>query len=106
MILDHMDDHMGEDVNHMMGWGTYGWFYMILGFLAFFIFVLILIYLLNRGPSLVEDSTTKVSPTNQRLKNEGKYREFENENGSYCPNCGIKLTNRTLTYCPHCGTKL
>ncbi len=75
MILDQMDDHMGGG-SQMMGWAPYMWLYMVFGFLIFLIFVLVLIYFLNRGPFQVGDSTTLETQPNQRLKNEVRNRVF------------------------------
>ena len=35
MILDHMDNQMGDGASHMMDWGPFMWLYMILGFIVF-----------------------------------------------------------------------
>ena len=105
MILDQMDDHMGGG-SQMMGWAPYMWFYMVLGILIFLIFVLILIYLLNRGSFQVEDSTPQETKLNQKSKNQNRNRVISKETAAFCPSCGVQLKNRTLKYCSYCGTKV
>ncbi len=100
-----MDDHMGGG-SQMMGWAPYMWLYMVFGFLIFLIFVLVLIYFLNRGPFQVGDSTTLETQPNQRLKNEVRNRVFSKEQAAFCPSCGVQLKDRTVKYCPYCGTKV
>ena len=105
MILDQMDDHMGGG-SQMMGWAPFIWLYMVFGILIFLLVVIVLIYLLNRRPFQVEDSTPQETQPNQKLKNKGRNGVLSEEKAVFCPSCGVQLKNRTLKYCPYCGTKV
>ena len=99
MIFDQLDDRMDEP---MMGWGSYMWFYMILGLCIFLLIVIILIYLLVRGTRGNKD----LAKSNQKSIQVGVDEEIQSEKPYFCPSCGEKLEDKALIYCPSCGSEI
>ena len=106
MILDHMDNEMGDGASHMMDLGPYTWLYMILGFLVFLLVVIVLVYLLNRGQHLVEKQPSLQTQHNKNLKGKGRVEDSKQKEDQFCSYCGATLEDRDLKYCPKCGNEL
>lgn len=111
MILDHMDNQMGDDANHMMDWwgdvfGPGAWIFMILGFVIFLIIVIVLVYILNRGQHLVEKQPSLQTQPNKTLKDKDRVEENTQEKNQFCSYCGATLQDKAVKYCPNCGNEI
>ena len=105
-MFDQMDYHMDDEINHMMGVGTYSWVYIIIGIVIFLLFVLILLYILNYGQSKSNPSWTDKTVVDQKRSNSNEYDDQAKDKAFYCPNCGAKITDKTYSYCPNCGSQI
>ena len=103
MIFDHMDGHMDEP---MMGWGSYMWLYMILGFVIFLLIVIVLVYILNRGQHLVEKQPSLQIQHNKNLKGKNRVEEYTRNKNQFCSYCGATLKDKAVKYCPKCGNEI
>ncbi|MFX1256373.1 MAG: zinc-ribbon domain-containing protein [Promethearchaeota archaeon] len=94
----------GDDkgMHHMMDWGLYMWFYMIIGLFAFLIIAIILIYLITRLSREHKDTTK----SKQEFQQANFSEEDKGERPSFCPTCGEKLDNSKAKYCPSCGSEI
>jgi len=89
----------------MMNWNQNMWFYMILGFIIFLIFVLILLYYLNRKTHFSDRKYNKNTLPRQKINNE-MADTFNRAKEIYCPNCGEKMGNSQPKICPYCGSNI
>ena len=96
MILDHMDNQMGDNASHMMDWGPDTWLYTILGFIIFLIIVIVLIYILNRGPNLVEKQPSIQTQNSYKLSGKNRVEDYTRDENNYCSYCGATLENITI----------
>ena len=99
MIFQRRDDQMG---NNMMDWGSYMWFYMILGMVICILIIIIIIYWLTRRTHKDKD----LEKPNQKSIQIGEAKDVKGEKPYFCPNCKEKLDDKTLKYCPFCGSEL
>ena len=106
MILEHMDNQMGDSASHMMDWGPYTWLYMILGFVVFLLIVIVLVYILNRGQHLVEKQPLLQTQPNKDLKGKNRVENYKQKENQFCSYCGATLEDKGLKYCPKCGNEL
>ena len=91
-----------EGMHHMMDWGSYMWFYMVVGMIAFIIIIIIVIYLIALISRVDKDS----AKSNQEVKQLHVNEEDKKEKASFCPNCGEVLADPKAKYCPSCGSEI
>jgi len=105
MILDEMH----EEGQHMMDWGTWGfinWILMIIGWIVFFLIVIVLLYFLSRETRQIVVHDIKQVQTKKNLEYTNNTAENIRKKAYFCPNCGEKLDKRTQKYCKRCGSEI
>lgn len=105
MLLDEMH---GEE-NHMMDWmsrGQVDWIFILAGWIIFLMFVVILLYMLNRGSKSFANNNDLRNQPIQDLSLGVKIDKTQHDRSIFCPNCGEKIDGKTPKYCPRCGNKI
>jgi hypothetical protein len=90
------------DMAHMMDWIISPWGILILGVIGLFLIAIIILYIMQRGSPISEDSVD--------LNTEPAMKDVQidivKEKPKYCSECGNQIDDREVDYCSLCGKKV
>lgn len=98
-------DSNHSDIMGMMDWGPNFWIILIFGVVAFFLIVIILLYMLTKGSNQSRNKEISTVRMPKNLAKNIQSKKFRAK-GEFCPNCGQKIRDKSITYCSFCGIKI